>query len=218
MPEGIAAKYEYRGNDGGNELLPKLSGHYWMNGYAMWRPKKCPYGVVGDRLYLQEPYQITTERGNGFMYGIYLDDEKVFDIKLNEDEWSKWANRKWPHHKTSARFMYKSLARTFLEMMGIRAERVQDISNEDIRAEGAAVLGCVTHRVNFHSLWDSINAKPKPANTNPYTNQRELCKVAYPWDDVKEETVINIKTSKFYGCKVYIVGNPWVFVISFKKI
>jgi hypothetical protein len=37
MPPGIAAKYEYRGYDGGNELLPKKSGHYWMNGYAMWR-------------------------------------------------------------------------------------------------------------------------------------------------------------------------------------
>lgn len=30
--------YLYRGNDGGNEYLPELSGHYWMNGYAIWRP------------------------------------------------------------------------------------------------------------------------------------------------------------------------------------
>lgn len=38
MPLGIAKKYEYKGNDGGNSLLPNKSGHYWMNGYAMWRP------------------------------------------------------------------------------------------------------------------------------------------------------------------------------------
>lgn len=41
MPSGIAAKYEYKGNDGGNPLLPTESGHYWMNGYAIWRPPKC---------------------------------------------------------------------------------------------------------------------------------------------------------------------------------
>ncbi|KKL20146.1 hypothetical protein LCGC14_2458390 [marine sediment metagenome] len=40
MPSGIADKYEYRGYDGGNELMPESSGHYWMNGYAMWRPSK----------------------------------------------------------------------------------------------------------------------------------------------------------------------------------
>ena len=48
MPSGIAAKYEYKGDDGGNHLMPEKSGHYWINGYAMWRPDKCPYGVVGD--------------------------------------------------------------------------------------------------------------------------------------------------------------------------
>ena len=41
MPSGIADKYEYRGYDGGNELMPKKSGHLWMSGYAMWRPPKC---------------------------------------------------------------------------------------------------------------------------------------------------------------------------------
>ena len=41
MPSGIASKYEYRGYDGGNELMPDSSGHYWMSGYAMWRPPKC---------------------------------------------------------------------------------------------------------------------------------------------------------------------------------
>lgn len=30
--------YRYRGNDGGNSLLPEYSGHYWTHGYAIWRP------------------------------------------------------------------------------------------------------------------------------------------------------------------------------------
>ena len=201
MPEGIAAKYEYSGNDGGNELLPKLSGHYWMNGYAMWRPKKCPYGVVGDRLYLQEPYQITTERGNGFMYGIYLDDEKVFDIKLNEDEWSKWANRKWPHHKTTARFMYKSLARIWFEITGIRVERVQDISEKDCEKEG--IRGYEAHGGGTH--FNPVTLYPAfPEKGGGFRTAKEAFEVL--WD--------SINAKRGYGWD----KNPWVWVIELRKV
>lgn len=50
----------------------------------------------------------------------------------------------------------------------IKVERVQDISNEDIRKEGAACFGCVTHRLNFQQLWDSIYLKSYPWLSNPW--------------------------------------------------
>jgi len=50
MPSGIASKYEYRGYDGGNELMPEYSGHYWMNGYAFWRPLKCGKDIENPRV------------------------------------------------------------------------------------------------------------------------------------------------------------------------
>jgi len=55
--------------------------------------------------------------------------------------------------------MPKWAARIWLEVTGIRVERVQDINNKDIRAEGAAEFGCTHHRLNFQLLWDSLNAK-----------------------------------------------------------
>ena len=50
MPSGITSKYEYRGYDGGNELMPESSGHYWMSGNAMWRPPKCGGDIENSRV------------------------------------------------------------------------------------------------------------------------------------------------------------------------
>lgn len=56
-------RYEYRGDDGGNPHLPKKSGHYWMNGYAMWRPlkSKCPNNIVGVKMVSNKWYWILDE-------------------------------------------------------------------------------------------------------------------------------------------------------------
>lgn len=44
---GIPSGYVYRGYDK-NPYLPEFSGHYWMNGYAIWRPKRLS-GMTGKR-------------------------------------------------------------------------------------------------------------------------------------------------------------------------
>ena len=70
--------------------------------------------------------------------------------------------------------MYKSLARTWLEILDVRAERIQDISEEDAIAEGCkgsayssiiddpeALNGwrntLTTSRIQFMKLWNSIH-------------------------------------------------------------
>ena len=92
-------------------------------------------------------------------HGYYADDREVFDIELRWEEYDKWSNRKKPYMKTSARFMYKSLARHWFEVTKVRCEHVQDISVDDIAAEGIALNNGIKNKIAFMVLWDSINKK-----------------------------------------------------------
>lgn len=58
--------------------------------------------------------------------------------------------------------MPKWACRLFLRVTNVRVERVQDISEEDARAEGVDLkngIGQLCPRSAFRRLWDSINAK-----------------------------------------------------------
>lgn len=73
-------------------------------------------------------------------------------------------------------FMPRKYCRTRLRILGIRLERLQDISEDDAKAEGAPELsghpvyyqhGDRTYREWFHGLWNSINGDSFPWKANP---------------------------------------------------
>ncbi len=87
----------------------------------------CPYGVVGDLLYVREGCYINC---NSFMKntvsGYYKADCTTFNsIRLTDREWDLYSNRKNHLGSFAGRFMYKSLARTWLETVSIRVERMK---------------------------------------------------------------------------------------------
>ncbi len=144
--------------------------------------RKCPYGKVGDRLWVQE----TLYRVVPAWIGKYKADGKTVggDLPLVYP---------WKCKVLSGRFMPKSCARIWLEITKIRVERVQDISEEDAKAEGVEPQeikhlreiaetipdsSYCPHKLTFSELWDSINEKR-----------------GYGWD-----------------------VNPWCWCISFKKV
>lgn len=71
-------------------------------------------------------------------------------------------------HWRSSMFMPRWASRLDLEILSVRAERLQDITEKDAKAEGAPLgrvigygrLGMKSHKEGFMELWDSINAKP----------------------------------------------------------
>lgn len=137
----------------------------------------CPYGQVGDFLYVKEPFIVTgfhvMKKPQRQISGIYLRDQKSFSVELTEEEHKKWISWKYPTGKgKSSLFMFKSLARLWLEITRISVEKLQDITDEQIQAEGVEVpqsvkdaarymrseYDCVDWdwRDGFRELWDSI--------------------------------------------------------------
>lgn len=140
----------------------------------------CPYGQPGDRLWVRETWQVTcpeTEYGGC---------SPIFQYKADyPGDGGHWRS---PIHMT------RLASRITLEITAVRVERVQDISEEDARAEGISGphdVGYSAYRMPgdskprystataaFEDYWDSLNAKR-----------------GYGWD-----------------------ANPWVWVIEFRRI
>lgn len=136
----------------------------------------CPYGVPGDRLYVKEPFRINSIVGQLTAFVEYKPSPQfpaglIRPVLMTEREIALARAWKKPNEWKSSFFMFKSLARTWMEITAVRAERIQDISDEDIIAEGIGLPlgqellhGYVTPTWNrdreFIPKWDKIN-KPR---------------------------------------------------------
>ena len=126
-----------------------------------------PRYQVGDEVYIAEGYQIRHWHSPSMnITGIYTSDNQTFDINLTEREWNLFRNRIFPDSISPGRFMYKSLARTFMTITGVGAERVQDISLKDIIAEGITPKNRTepTMYIAWYNLWDSIHGEGAAAD------------------------------------------------------
>lgn len=111
---------------------------------------RCPYGAPGDRLWVRETFAQTAAPSV-----VYRADNRI-----NQPYWSllKW--------KPSI-YMPRSLSRLTLEVTDVRVQRVQEISEEDARAEGVKPMvagtdgeGPIkTYRTGFVYVWNSLHAK-----------------------------------------------------------
>jgi len=167
--------YTFKGSDGGNSYLPMDSEYYWQNGYAIWRPNNKYQ--VGDRLWVREAYFIGGIKPNEWV-------SYKADARPKELELYVWR---------PSIFMPRWASRILLEITEVRVERLQEINEDDAKAEGAFLVGTVANggyvfnqketvalsaRTAFAFLWDSLNAKR-----------------GFSWE-----------------------SNCWVWVISFKRV
>lgn len=170
---------------------PKFTGYTPVHeGGNVWRlyggigpatePLRCPYGQPDDLLWVRETWMV---RGCGNRVSLakeawpdgwpvsrlqYLASEEPPPDRWVDGRPTAWNVRPSIH-------MPRWASRLTLRVTYVRVERLQDISEADAEAEGVwsvfdqdaartpgTTLGCFPH------LWDSINGKRAPWDSNPW--------------------------------------------------
>lgn len=142
-----------------------------------------PFGAPGDRLWVREAWTAELEwpvdpgedpvrwwhqvpaafRGpKNVMHTFYRADGSAWDCAADgtkmETTWvptvDDWEEVRW----NASIHMPRWASRLTLEIIDVRVERLQDISEDDAVAEGVERLE-LTARSHYHLLWNDINAK-----------------------------------------------------------
>jgi len=138
------------------------------NQYPQEARGRCPYGRPGDRLWVRETWGLHPDldgqlKDDGLTPGSI--DNEGFHIGYKADGSGAYCIEKW----RPSIFMPRWASRILLEITDVRVECVQDISYQDMVAEGLYPTGKLDCLVAFESLWDSINAKRGyPWSSNPW--------------------------------------------------
>jgi hypothetical protein len=138
---------------------------------------RCPYGVPGDRLFVRETGWQRPERTPRMMReGADTWERYYYDADgLGEGDHEQF--KAWGFKRRPAIHMPRKYSRLTLEVLKVRVERLQEISEKDCLAEGVSRLKHVRgvlskkwkHTDAFRELWDSINSKRGYGwNANPW--------------------------------------------------
>lgn len=175
-----------------DEVRPFGDGSYYIcahDGTHMIGEFRCPYGKPGDLLYVREacgwlPTQRCCGRGvpvvdkwddQGSPWDMHeeccANPEVDWEFVYRADTADSAPVERW----RPSIHMPRAASRITLRITEVRVERVQDISEADAEAEGVwtvfdqgaartpgTALGC------FPYLWDDINAKRAPWDSNPW--------------------------------------------------
>lgn len=96
---------------------------------------QCPYGKPGDRLYVRETWGIS-HHGGATIKGTPHDPYVLYRATNSEPTGDELENQWEPFKWRPSIHMPRWASRILLEITDVRVERLQDISEEDARAEG----------------------------------------------------------------------------------
>ena len=110
-------------------------------------------GDVGDWLYVKEAIHKCN------LYGLRGPPDAVvlFSVDNEPVNGMEWPAH-WKRYKQPPRYLPRDFARTYIEITAYRGEPLQDISADDVRAEGVG-LTLIGPVAAFAEIWDSMYAK-----------------------------------------------------------
>lgn len=137
---------------------------------------KCPYGQVGDVLWVREScLWVMSDHAPDLLEGSRDRTQWVYKASVHED-FMKYAKEQYGYKWKPSIHMPKYAARIWLRIKDVRVERLQDISGQDAISEGIVLTGIRLSSLMeswgaakklFKKLWQSINGE-KSWDANPW--------------------------------------------------
>jgi hypothetical protein len=183
---------------------------------------KCPYGEIGDVLWVKETWKLLGQNHleeynvmfkDGTINEVDYDDdepwierlEKLLDVmakkgKVDADE----ENERYTWHQDDVPWkpsihMPKDAGRIFLQITDIRIERLQDITEDDAKAEGIEEIHPAPFLIRYKNYFNPSNHHSLPETwENPYHSFQSL------WESINGSDSWEL--------------NPFVWVVEFKQI
>jgi hypothetical protein len=169
----------------------------------------CPYGVPDDRLWVKEKFAPTRFPGKplvGIHYAATADTEWDWVKELESGESYRFPSGagepdpQWPQGFTyswrSPLFMPRWASRLTLEITDVRVQRLQEISEEDAKAEGVEP---------FFTLLPGIGRDQRLTTGERAADAEHRASFAVKWDEV-------------YSDGPLWIANPWVWALTFKVV
>lgn len=150
----------------------------------------CPYGKPGDRLWVREAFGLQVRH-----YGGGTGEHIVYRATNPDAIYCKSAEgREYPVKWKPSIHMPRHSSRILLEITAVRVERLQDISEEQARAEGVRLMR---------------------DDSGTWVSREGPGKLVTPWPTAKEafgDLWNSINGPDAWG------ANPWVWVVEFKRV
>lgn len=156
---------------GWSETSHRLYAHVAPAG--VWDEAPSPgYTPPATRLWVREHYYVAEVAGQGSGNGFVIFDDEWTDQEPAPRELRPITGRQFGSH--AAFHLPRWASRILLDVVAVRVERLQDISEADAKAEGVQTRAelypdqpmhadeppsAYSHRDQFRQLWDSINGK-----------------------------------------------------------
>lgn len=161
------------------------------------RNQLCPYGQPGDRLWVRETTEIDEQTSDGVVLSRYsADGEPVLYSDSDDPEYDGTvAHWDYPRRSRPSIHMPRWACRILLEITAVRVERLQDISDAQIGAEGIDLDALADGQDRYDMCHAGSGAEGRPTLQTAW---RHL------WQSVN-------------GLESWTT-NPWVWVVEFKRV
>jgi len=163
---------------------------YWYID-PLWGPVRCPYGQPGDRLWVKETH-LYVGPGSGSDLPDYVAEARNPVNHTPDNCWYRADGDDVDVTWKPSIHMFRGLSRILLEIVNVRVERLQDISEEDALAEGVSDGDWIEHKGKM-THFNVVVSKNAATAREAYCALFESINGSGSWD-----------------------ANPWVWVVEFR--